>query len=81
MKKINVSIKQNNPAPLDKNFVPLWHKTTLTVEEAEIYSGIGKAKIREISNSDDCSFVLWNGNKRLIKRKLFDEYLEKTFSL
>ena len=38
-------------------------------------------KIREISDSDKCTFVLWVGNKRLIKRKLFEEYLSKMYSI
>lgn len=55
--------------------VPLWKKLNLTLEEASEYSGIGTAKIKEISNREDCPFVLWNGTKRLIKRKKFEEYL------
>lgn len=35
---------------------------------------IGTSKIKELSNSEDCPFVLWNGAKRLIKRKQFEEY-------
>lgn len=61
--------------------VPIWEKSNLTVEEAAAYSGIGINKIREISNGDNCPFVLWVGNKRLIKRRLFDAYVEKQFSL
>ena len=63
------------------NKVPIWEKLNLTVEEASEYSNIGVNKIREISNDDNCPFVLWIGNKRLIKRKKFDEYLEKVFSI
>ncbi len=61
--------------------VPIWEKSNLTVEEAAAYSGIGINKLRELSNEPDCNFVLWNGTKRLIKRKLLDEYLEKTYSI
>ncbi len=63
------------------NKVPIWEKLNLTVEEAAEYSNIGVNKIREISNDDNCSFVLWIGNKRLIKRRKFDEYIEKAYSL
>ena len=38
-------------------------------------------KIKELSNSEDCPFVLWNGAKRLIKRKQFEEYLSSQYSL
>lgn len=61
--------------------MPIWEKLNLTVEEASEYSNIGVNKIREISNDDNCPFVLWIGNKRLIKRRKFDEYLEKAFSI
>jgi len=57
--------------------IPVWEKSNLTLEEAAAYSGIGINKLREITNEKDCPFVLWNGTKRLIKRKKLDEYLEK----
>lgn len=61
--------------------VPIWEKATLTLEEASAYSGIGINKIRKLTDNDSCPFVLWIGSKRLIKRKLFDEYIERAFSL
>lgn len=45
------------------------------------YSGIGRAKLYEITNREDCSFVLWIGNRRVIKRKAFEEYMEKAYSI
>jgi len=64
-----------------KNLVPIWEKAALTLEEAAAYSGIGQNKIREISNADNCEFVLWVGNKRLIKRKQFDSYIARSYSI
>ncbi len=61
--------------------VPIWEKSNLTVEEAAAYTGIGINKIRELSSGNNCPFVLWVGNKRLIKRRKFDEYVEKQFSI
>ena len=61
--------------------VPIWKKMNLTVEEASEYSGIGASKIKELSNSEDCPFVLWNGAKRLIKRKQLDKFTEQCYSL
>lgn len=61
--------------------VPIWEKTTLTVNEAAAYSGIGAAKLRQLTDDEDCQFVLWNGTKRLIKRKRLDEYLDRAYSL
>lgn len=61
--------------------VPFWHKITLNMDEAMAYTGIGRDKLREMTNREDCPFVLWNGNKRLIKRKVFDEYIAKMYSV
>lgn len=61
--------------------VPVWIKTNLTLEETAAYSGIGINRIREISNDENCPFVLWVGNKRLIKRRLFDAYIENQYSI
>ena len=64
-----------------KHEVPVWEKSNLTLEEAAAYSGIGINKIRQLTNSEKCEFVLWVGSKRLIKRKKFDEYLEGAYSI
>ena len=61
--------------------VPIWEKLTLTLTEAAEYSGIGVNKIRDISNDPNCPFVLWNGSKRLIKRRQFDAYIERADSI
>lgn len=71
----------NNPVRDTDIQIPIWEKLNLTIEEAAAYSNIGINKIREISNKDNCPFVLWVGNKRLIKRRKFDEFVEKQFSL
>lgn len=64
-----------------KKEVPIWEKTTLTLEEAAAYTGIGIQKLRDISAGEQCKFVLWNGTKRLLKRKQLDEYIEKSYSI
>lgn len=61
--------------------VPIWEKVLLTLEEAASYTGIGINKLREISNNEDCSFIIWNGSKRLFKRAKLEEYLEKSYSI
>lgn len=66
---------------LNKQSVPLWHKSNLSIEEAVAYSGIGRDKLRDMTNREDCPFVLWVGNRRMIKRRLFDEYIEKMYSI
>lgn len=64
-----------------KQEVPIWEKSNLTLAEASAYLGIGVNKLREITNNKKCRFVLWVGNKRLIKRRLLDEYIENEFSI
>ena len=56
-------------------------KVLLTLDEAAAYTGIGINKLRSLSDSEHCPFVLWNGNKRLLKRKPLEEYLEKQYSI
>ena len=61
--------------------IPIWVKATLTVEEAAAYSGIGQNKLRELTNDEDCLFVLWVGTKRLIKRRELDNFISRTYSI
>lgn len=61
--------------------VPIWEKSNLTIEEAAAYFNIGMNKLRELTEGEDCKFVLWIGNKRLIKRKKLDEYIDKAYSI
>ena len=60
----------------ERPIVPIYEKACLTVDEAAAYFNIGKDTIRKISDSPDCNFVLFVGEKRLIKRHLLEEYLE-----
>ena len=61
--------------------IPIWEKRNLTLEEAAEYFGIGISKIRELSNQENCDFVLWIGTKRLIKRIKFEQYLDAAKSI
>ena len=61
--------------------IPIWEKSNLTIEEAAAYSGIGVNRLYEMTKDGSCPFVLLVGNKRLIKRRKFDEYIEQTFSI
>ena len=56
-------------------------KSLLTLEEAAEYFNIGINKLRIMTNDENCPYVLWNGNKRLIKRKPLEEYLYKSYSI
>ena len=43
--------------------VTIWEKSNLTLEEAAAYSGIGINKLRRMSDSESCPFVLWIGTE------------------
>lgn len=64
-----------------KKEVPIWEKTTLTLEEAAEYTNIGINKIRELSNNPRCTFVLYVGRKRLIKRKALEHFIEENLEV
>ena len=61
--------------------VPIYQKQNLTIEEAAVYSNIGRNKLRQLTDDEKCVFVLWVGEERLIKRKQFDEFIEKAYSI
>lgn len=60
-----------------KSNIPIWEKQNLTIKEAAVYSGIGENTIRGLLKSRNCPFLLRVGTKQMIKRKKFDEYIEK----
>lgn len=58
--------------------VPIWEKYTLSIEEAAAYFRIGENKLRKIiAENPDADFILWNGTRAQIKRKKFEEYIDK----
>lgn len=62
--------------------IPVWEKSNLTLEEAAAYFNIGLNKLRDITNSkayEKCT--LFVGNKRLIKRKIFEKCLAEVYSI
>lgn len=62
--------------------VPLWERYALSISEASEYFGIGRDRLKEfIESNPDANFTLRNGNRLLIKRKLFESYLDKLESI
>lgn len=60
------------------NEIPYWEKYMLTLREAAEYFHIGEKKMRQIVDDNlDANFLLESGNRIMIKRKLFEEYLDK----
>lgn len=60
---------------------PFWTRTILTVEEAAAYTGIGRAKIRQIISQGNCPFTVNNGTQICVIREAFIDYLDKQFRI
>ena len=58
--------------------IPYWNKYTLSIEEAAGYFRIGECKLRKIITENPTEdFILWNGNRMQIKRKKFEEFVDR----
>ena len=61
------------------NEMPYWEKYMLTLREAAEYFHIGEKKMRQIVDENmDAKFLLESGNRVMIKRKLFEEFLDNS---
>lgn len=61
--------------------VPLWHRQNLSIEETAAYTGIGRNTIYKLIEQDDCDFTLHVGRRTMIKRKRFEAYIDKLYSI
>ena len=58
--------------------IPIWEKYTLSIEEAARYFRIGENKLRKMAEDNpDAAWVLMNGNRIQIKRKLFEKVVDE----
>lgn len=57
--------------------VPIWEKYTLTMEEAAKYFRIGEKKLWKLAEENpDAPWLIMNGNRAQIKRKLFEKVID-----
>lgn len=57
--------------------IPFWKRYTMTIEEAAQYFRIGERKLRNlVAENPTADFILLNGNRIQIKRKLFERYID-----
>ena len=57
--------------------IPVWERYLMTVLEASEYYHIGENKLRNVIDTHpDAEFLIMNGNRYLIKKRKFEEYLE-----
>lgn len=61
--------------------VPIHLKLTLTAKEASAYSNIGINKIDKMLRTPNCPFVLYVGNKKLVKRREFEQFISNKLSI
>lgn len=76
LQKLMTLLRMENGEEEPLEIIPIWEKMTLTVDEASAYSNIGVNRIRDMLNEPKCPFVVFVGNKRLIKRKEFEKYIK-----
>ena len=60
---------------MKKDSIPVHEKYVLTIREAAEYFNIGLKRMRQLAEENTDSFGLWNGNRFLIIRSRFEEYL------
>ncbi len=62
--------------------IPVWEKYMLTIAEASDYFNIGENKLRRfLSEHEGEDYILMNGVKVLVKRKLFEQMIDKIGSI
>ena len=60
--------------------VPVCDKYLLTVKEAAAYFGIGEKRIRFLVQTNS-ELGIMNGDRRMVKRKRFEKYIDETSGL
>ena len=59
--------------------IPVWKRYVLTIAEAADYYKKKKKKLRQVVDDNIRSdFVIMNGNRVLIKRRQFEEFLDNS---
>ena len=64
-----------------KKNIQIRDKFCLTVEEASAYFNLGVKKIRQIAQEQNGNLSVLNGSKVLIKRKKFEEFLDRVATI
>lgn len=63
------------------NNIPLNEKYTLTIKEAAAYFNIGVKKMRRLAEEHTSFFSIYSGNRYLIIRTKFEEFLVETSTI
>ena len=63
---------------MDSTYILIWEKYTLTIDEAAKYFRIGEKKLRKLAEENkDANWVIMNGNRIQIKRRLFEKIIDE----
>ncbi len=58
--------------------IPVWEKYTLTIEEASSYFRFGENKLRRLAEENkNAKWLIMNGNRIQIKRRQFEQVIDK----
>ena len=75
-------VEKLNAVNLLSRAVPIYRKYTLTVDEAAMYFGIGQNRLRRlIAENSDADYLVSIGSKTLIKRKLFEQFVDNATAI
>lgn len=66
---------------MEENKVPLSEKYSLTIKEAADYFSIGVKKMRRLAEDNLGDFAVYNGNRYLVLREKFEDYLQRASSI
>lgn len=67
---------------MDRVKVPIHNRVLLTINEASDYCGIGEHTLRRIvAENPNADFIITNGNRTLIKRKRFEDFINEATTL
>lgn len=73
IQEIDMEIKD-----VQTKIIPVWKRYVLSITEAAEYYHIGENKLRMIVDEHpEADFIIMNGNRILIKRQKFEEFLDK----
>ena len=61
--------------------VPIYEKASLTIEEAAEYSNIGQNRLIALLKEPRCTFVLYVGKKKLVKRREFEQFISRSVQI
>ena len=61
--------------------VPIHEKYLLTIREASEYFNLGIKRLRRLAEDNTGTFSIYNGNRYMIIRPKFEEYLAESSSI